>query len=197
MSDAAISKPLGGAPPANKNAQKHGLYAKDAGQVDMRRREDRAVAAALQAIEDDFGGGTALSAQERVIIANFGRRLKDLFKIDTYLDTLSSIANRRTRTLWPVVLQKHLILDAIRHDLESLSLERRAREIPTLASYLEARRETRRHECEAQRHAERAPQHVSARGFRLCGYTRRSESRGVEHHLGQLEGRCAHPGQDA
>jgi hypothetical protein len=79
----------------------------------MRRREDRAVSAALQAIEDDLGCSTALSAQERVIIANLGRRLKDLFKIDTYLDTLPSPANRRTRSLWPVVLQKHAILDAI------------------------------------------------------------------------------------
>jgi hypothetical protein len=119
MSDAEVIKPRFGAPFGNKNGQKHGLYAKDAGHVDMRRREDRAVSAALRAIEEDLGGAE-LSAQERVILANLGRRLKDLFKIDAYLDTLPSIANKRTRALWPVVQQKHAILDAIRRDLESL-----------------------------------------------------------------------------
>jgi hypothetical protein len=132
MPDAASSKPHFGAPIGNKNAQKHGLYAKDAGRVDLRRREDRAVSNALRAIEEDLGG-SALSAQERIILANLGRRLKDLFKIDAYLDTLSSIANKRSRTLWPVVAQKHAILDAIRRDLESLGLRRRAREGPSLA----------------------------------------------------------------
>jgi hypothetical protein len=50
MPDAASSKPHFGAPIGNKNAQKHGLYAKDAGRVDLRRREDRAVSNALRAI---------------------------------------------------------------------------------------------------------------------------------------------------
>jgi hypothetical protein len=137
MSDAAISKPRFGAPVGNKNAQKHGLYARDAGKVDMRRRENRAVSDALRAIEDDLGG-SALSAQERVILANLGRRLKDLFKIDTYLDTLPSIANKRRRTLWPVVLHKHVILDAIRRDLEALGLKRRTKEL-TFAEYTKAK----------------------------------------------------------
>jgi hypothetical protein len=135
MSDAAVSKPLGGAPVGNKNAQKHGLFAKDAHRVDMRRRENRAVAAALRAIEDDLGGVTTLSAQEREIIANLGRRLKDLFKIDTFLDSVPTIANRRTRSLWPVALHKHVILDAIRRDLESLGLKRRTKEL-TFAEYM-------------------------------------------------------------
>src|SRR5262249_40146802 len=132
MPDATSSKPRSCAPIGNKNAQKHGLYAKDAGRIDLRRREDRAVSNALRAIEEDLGG-SALSAQERIILANFGRRLNDLFKIDAYLDTLTSIANKRTRTFWPVVVQKHSILDAIRRDLESLGLRRRAREAPSLA----------------------------------------------------------------
>ena len=67
-----------------------------------------------------------------------GRRLKDLFKINTYLDTLPSTANRRTRALWPVVLHKHVILDALRRDLESLGLERSVRELPTLSAHLKA-----------------------------------------------------------
>src|SRR5262249_19281711 len=107
MPDATSSKPRSGAPIGNKNAQKNGLYAKDAGRIDLRRREDRAVSNTLRAIEEDLGG-SALSAQERIILANFGRRLKDLFKIDAYLD-------------------------AIRRDLESLGLRRRAREAPSLA----------------------------------------------------------------
>jgi hypothetical protein len=132
-------KPGRSGPPGNQNNRKHGLYARNAGHVDMRRREDRAVAEALAALERDLGSDE-LSAQERIILAGIGRRLRDLFKIDGYLDTLSSIANRRRRALHPIVIQKHAILDAIRRDLEALGLKRRTREL-TISSWLSGKNE--------------------------------------------------------
>lgn len=108
----------------NQRARKHGLYAKDAGKVDLRRREDRAVHNTLCAIERDLGGSADLSAQRSVILDGLGLKLRHRFKIEAYLAGLSSIVNKRNRSLLPVVIELHRILESIARDLERLGLER-------------------------------------------------------------------------
>lgn len=128
-----------GAQPGNRNARKHGIHAADAGRIDLRRREDRAVFDTLAAIEADLGGGGEISAQRALILAGVGRKLRDLSKIESYLDGLSSIINKRRRDLLPIVVRKHQLLESIRRDLESIGLERRTEEAPDLGAYLESR----------------------------------------------------------
>lgn len=128
-----------GGQPGNRNTRKHGLYAKDAGRVDMRRREDRAVFSTVQAIEEDLGGSSAISAQRKVILDGIARKLRDLFKIEAYLGGLTSIVNKRRRCLLPVVLEKHRLLESIARDLERVGLERRKRDPLDLKAYLAER----------------------------------------------------------
>jgi hypothetical protein len=101
----------------------------------MRRHEARVVAAALAALEADLGGAVELSAMEQLILAGIGRRLRDLHKIESYIDGLSSIANRRSRAVFPIVETKHKILDGLHRDLERLGLKRRTKEL-TIRSWL-------------------------------------------------------------
>jgi hypothetical protein len=100
----------------------------------MRRREDKAVAAAIEALEEDQPDH--LSAAKRLILGGIARKLRDLLKLDAYLDPLVSIVNRRTRALIPAAVERHRLLESIRRDLEALGLERRTRELPALADYL-------------------------------------------------------------
>lgn len=125
-----------GAPKANKNAMTHGLYSRDAGRIDLRKREDRAVFETLQAIERDLGD---LSAQQALILAGIGRQLRDLHRVEAYLAGLKSIVNKRRRSLLPVVIEKHRMLESIRRDLEALGLERVKREPMKLQEYLAAK----------------------------------------------------------
>lgn len=126
----------GGGQPRNKNAAKHHLYSRDAGKVDLRRREDRAVVQTLAALEADLGD---VSAQEALILAGIGRKLRDLAKIEEYLDGLSSIVNKRRKDLLPIVAKKHQLLESIRRDLESIGLRRRTKDVPDIGRYLSER----------------------------------------------------------
>jgi hypothetical protein len=126
-------KGAAGAPKGNRNARKHGLYAQDARQIDMRRREDRAVFAAIRAIEEDLGD---ITAAKRLILDGIGRKLRDLFKLDAWLETLVSIVNKRKRCLLPAVVEKHRLLESIRRDLEVLGLERHAKQLPSIHEYM-------------------------------------------------------------
>jgi hypothetical protein len=117
----------------NQRARKHGLYAHDVSRVDMRKREDKAVFAALRAIEDDLAD---LSAAKRLILDGIGRKLRDLFKLDAWIETLESIVNKRKRALVPGVVEKHRLLESIRRDLEALCLERCAKLPPSIHEYM-------------------------------------------------------------
>lgn len=130
-------KPGKSGPPGNKNAQKHGLYARDAGRMDLRTRRDRALVTTMAAIEADLGGPEALSAQKRVILESVRRKLKNVLKVDEYLDD-RSIIDKRRRSLIPVVREQIQLLESIRRDLIDLGLERRNREPLSLREYLAA-----------------------------------------------------------
>jgi hypothetical protein len=138
---AATPKRARGAQKCNSNAKKHGLYGADARRVDLRRREDRAVFETLRAIEGDLGGTDEISSQQRVVLESIGRKLRDLLKLEAYLESGISIINKRRRCLIPAVLEKHRILESIRRDLETIGLERRQPKALDLRAYLEKRTE--------------------------------------------------------
>src|SRR5262245_15629973 len=121
-----ISKPRKSGPPGNTNAQKHGLYARDASRIDLRTRLDKAVITTVRAIEADLGGPDALSAQKRVILESVRRKLKNVLKVDEYLDG-RSIVDKRHRCLIPIVREQMSMLEGIRRDLIDLGLERKVR----------------------------------------------------------------------
>ncbi len=132
---AATPKRARGAQTGNRNARKHGLYAADARRVDLRRREDRAVFETLRTIEGDLGGVEEISSQRHVILEAIGRKLRDLLKLEAYLDGVS-IINKRRRCLIPAVLEKHRILESIRRDLETIGLDRKVKQPRSITEYI-------------------------------------------------------------
>jgi hypothetical protein len=144
--DESVPKRRSGGQLGNQSARKHGVYCRDAGRIDLRKREDRAIFETIRAIEAELGGSD-LTAQRRVILDGLGRKLRDVLKIESYLATLSSIVNKKRRSLIPIVLEKHRILESIRRDLETLGLDRaepRAISIEDITrDYIENRKEPR------------------------------------------------------
>jgi hypothetical protein len=132
-----------GPPLGSQNHLKHGLYARDAGRIDLRTKLDKAVVATISAIEVDLGGVAELSAQKRVILEGIRRKLKNVLKVDEYLSG-RSIIDKRRRSLIPIVREQMAMLEGIRRDLLDLGLERRAKEPLTLAQWLRGEDEPER-----------------------------------------------------
>lgn len=127
---AARQKRAPGAQRSNRNAVKHGIYARNAGRIDRRRAVDRRVLETIAAIEQAIG--PRLTPQRALILANVGRRLRDLARIEAYEDELGTIIARRKRAAWPITEAKWKLLDAINRDLERIGLDVEKRLGPTL-----------------------------------------------------------------
>lgn len=110
-----------GAQLANENARKHGTYARDAGRIDRRRTVDRRVLATVEALEDALG--PRLTPQRALIVANIGRRLRDLARIEAYVAELGTVVHKRRRDVLPIVEKSWKLLDSINRDLERLGLD--------------------------------------------------------------------------
>jgi hypothetical protein len=76
MPDGDPPKRASSAQPNNINARMHGLRARDAGRIDRRRSVDRRVLETICALEEALGD--RLTPQRALILANVGRRLRDL-----------------------------------------------------------------------------------------------------------------------
>lgn len=88
---------------------------------------------------ESLGGEGAVSPQQRAIIELAVRTHLMLESVDSYLLAMPSLVNRQKRQLFAVVKERQVLADALTRYLTVLGLERRKREVPTLAEYLEAR----------------------------------------------------------
>ena len=86
-----------------------------------------------------IGAKTCLAAlrQDAFDLAVRTRLLLD--SIDAWLLTQPSLVNQRKRALLPVVRERQALADALARYLAQLGLERRAKQVPDLQSYLAAR----------------------------------------------------------
>jgi hypothetical protein len=102
------------------------------------------------AIITDLGGEETISAQERAVVELATRTYLLLESVDRYLLGLPSLVNKRRRQLFAVVLQRQQLADALARYLGQLGLERRTRELPSLAviarEYAEEKDEHKRNE---------------------------------------------------
>lgn len=110
-----------GAPAGNQNARKHGLRARDAGRIDLRRTEDRRAMHAIAAIETALD--EELSPQRALILTNVGRKIRDVLRIEAYEHELGSIIHKRRRDVIPVTQAKWKLLESIERSLERLGLD--------------------------------------------------------------------------
>ncbi len=87
-------------------------------------------------ILNDLGGEEHVSAQHKAILDIAVNTKLLLDSVDAYLLTQQTIVNKRKRCLYPIVLQRQQIADALSRSMTQLGLERRARAVPSLREYL-------------------------------------------------------------
>ena len=136
-------------PPQNRRAyQRHGLHAlqnalKAVGQEEGWLESLGEVGEALKAWEADLvadlGGEEAVSAQERAVVELAVKTHLLLESVDRWLLEQPSLVNKSRRQLFPVVLQRQQLADALARYMTALGLKRRSKPVPALGDYLKTR----------------------------------------------------------
>lgn len=96
----------------------------------------RALAAWRAELVADLGGKDMVTTQQAAVVDLALKTKLLLDSIDAWLLTQRSLVNKTTRALWPVVLQRQQLADALARYMNLLGLERRARPVPALADYV-------------------------------------------------------------
>lgn len=136
-------------PPQNRRVyQRHGLRSLQTALKTVGDREGwleglGEVGATLQAwqadLVADLGGEAAVSAQERAVVELAVKTHLLLESVDRWLLEQPSLVNKSRRQLFPVVLQRQQLADALARYMTQLGLRRRAKPVPSLQEYLAAR----------------------------------------------------------
>lgn len=87
----------------------------------------------------DLGGEAEVTAAQRALIESAARTLLFIGTIDAWLLEQDSLVNRRSRALFPVVRERQQLVDSLTRILTALGLERRAKKVPDLETYLRQR----------------------------------------------------------
>ncbi len=131
---------------AYQQHQPHGLYAlkktlRDVGDDSHWMAELGELGKELQewqaAIIHDLGGEDTISAMQRSVIELATRTHLLLFSIDRWLLEQPSLIHKSKRQLFPVVLQRQQLADALARYMNQLGLEKRVNLVPDLGVYLQ------------------------------------------------------------
>jgi hypothetical protein len=90
------------------------------------------------ALIDDHGGPDAISTQQSALVDLAVRTKLLVDSVDTYVLAMASPVNRQRRCLHPVVRERQSLVTQLQSILRDLGLERKAKPVPDLASYLTA-----------------------------------------------------------
>jgi hypothetical protein len=128
--------------------QYHGLYALDRALDPLLQRPDwlqelgeigNALKQWQQALITDLGGEGNLSSMERSIIEMATKTHLFLASVDRFLLEQPCLVNRSRRQLFPVVLQRQQLADALSRYMNQLGLKRRAKPVQSLDDYIKTR----------------------------------------------------------
>ena len=133
--------------PKNRRVyQKHGLYALKGAIKGANGHGDWLeslgdVGVALMAWKADLIAdlGGAVSVQEVAVIDLATRTRLMLESVDRWLLQQPSLVNKSRRQLFPVVLQRQQLADALARYMKDLGLQRRARPVQSLQGYIKDR----------------------------------------------------------
>ncbi len=143
-----MTKPL---PPLKRDYQRHGLnvlkgalknYSGQEGWLGGLGGVGEALKAWRMALVEDLGGEDHISAMERSIVELATKTQLLLSSIDKFLLEQPSLVNKRRRQLFPVVLQRQQLADALARYMSQLGLKRRPKPAPTIQDYLAAKQNT-------------------------------------------------------
>ena len=100
---------------------------------------ERAMRDRRQALIDACGGAEAVSPQRLVLIEKVVVQEVLCHSLDAYVLGMDSPVNKRARSLFPIIRERTAQVALLQSLLRDLGLERRAREVPDLQSYLAQR----------------------------------------------------------
>ena len=113
-----------------------GIKRKGLGAIDQRSSLAKETKKLRSELVTDLGGEESLSIQQHKILDEFIKRFVMLESIDAWLFKQDSLINKRSKLLWPIVLQRSGIADGMVRVLRELGLERKAKQIPDLQTYI-------------------------------------------------------------
>jgi hypothetical protein len=88
------------------------------------------------AMINDLGGEHAISAMQSAVVELATKTYLMLDSVDKFLLAQQSLVNRSRRQLFPIVLQRQQLADALARYMNQLGLERRVRQPLSLEQYL-------------------------------------------------------------
>ena len=138
-----VGKPGRSGPPGNSNARKHGssrvaLELKELVRrsMDGRTTEAREVAEWIGDYAGDLGGLEELTVAKVTTLQMAGQTWLQIRRVDAFIAGMASIAHAKRRQLYPIIMQRAGLVNTLRGLLSDLGLERRERDVTSLATYL-------------------------------------------------------------
>lgn len=130
-------------PPNNGNAVRSGVYAlkraiRGLGSrvIDRRTTLGKALAKWRSDLIQDLGGRETISTQREALVDLAVKSKLILDSIDAWLLVQPSLVNARKRSLLPAVKERQQLADGLARYLGQLGLERVAKQVPSLTSYV-------------------------------------------------------------
>jgi hypothetical protein len=117
--------------PLLKAVKRNGL-----GALDQRSSLAKATGKLRSELVTDLGGEESLSVQQLKIVDEFLKRFVMLESIDAWIFRQPALMNKRTKSLFPIMIQRMTIGDGMLRCLRELGLERKAKQIPTVQDYI-------------------------------------------------------------
>jgi hypothetical protein len=107
--------------------------------IDGRTELGRALQAWRHDLVDDLGGPEQITTAQRAIVELAVRTKLMVDSVDAFILTMESPVNRRRRMLFPVVVQRQSLANALAHYLGLLGLERRTPPVKSLGQHVAER----------------------------------------------------------
>ena len=132
--------------PEKRIYQPHGHYALHEALKDYSNQEawlegmgemGKALKAWQAAVIYDLGGEDNISAMQRSVIELATKTHLMLSSIDQWMLEQPSLINRSKRQLFPIVLQRQQIADALARYMNTLGLEKKSKTVTTIGEYIE------------------------------------------------------------
>lgn len=107
--------------------------------IDRRTAAARALLTWRDDLVEALAGEDAVSPQQRALVDLAARTKLYVDAVDDWIVEQPSLVLTRKRSILPVVRERQALADSLARLLSQLGLDRRAKEVPTLSTYLAAK----------------------------------------------------------
>jgi len=121
------------------NALKVAVKVRGLAAIDKRTAAGQALVNWRQELLRDLGGEDSVSAQRRALVDMAVRTRLYIDHVDAWLMEQRSLLNRRKKAILPVLRERQILVDSLSRLLSQIGLERRAKPVEDLQTYLRRR----------------------------------------------------------